>query len=486
MAGICVTLGEGDTTEALARMAEFAPVADLFEIRADLLSAVDLAALRAGTTRPLVLTCRAASQGGRRDDADPARRDTLAAGLRLGYEHVDVEYGLGLEDVKAAAGARLVLSHHDFAGTPGDLEALYAAMCAERPGVVKIVATPRTFADVARLLSFAARAHVTGPVPLIALAMGPLGIATRVLAGRYGAPWIYASPTHGREVAPGQVDARTLDVVYRARSISSATRVYGVLGGDVSRSLSPAMHNRAFAARALDAVLVPWSVDDLGAFWDALPSLDLAGFSVTRPYKADVIPRLQSVEGDAEHMDSVNTVVRAADGWAGESTDGDGVVAPLLERRVLAGARVVVLGAGGAARAAAEVLTRGCAQVTLLARDGARAAEAAARVPCAHGTLDDLPAQRWDVLVNATPVGQAPRVDETLVPAALLRAGTIVFDMVTTPRETRLLREARAAGCVVIAGHEMLAAQGFRQFELWTGQDAPRDAMRAAVAEAAA
>jgi 3-dehydroquinate dehydratase/shikimate dehydrogenase len=328
--------------------------------------------------------------------------------------------------------------------------------------------------------------RATGPVPLIALAMGPLGIATRVLAGRYGAPWTYASVAPGREAAPGQLDARTLCEVYRARAIGPATRVFGVVGSDVSRSLSPALHNRAFAERGLDAVLVPWSVDDLGAFWAALPALDLAGFSVTRPYKADVIPYLRAVDGSARRMASVNTVVRDGDGWCGFSTDGDGLLVPLRARTALRGRRVVVLGAGGAARAAASALVAEGAATTLLARDASRAAEAAAVSGCAHGPLERLADEPYDVLVNATPVGQAPREGETLVPAPLLRAGSVVFDMVTAPRETRLVREARAAGCVAIEGFEMLAAQGVRQFELWTGQDAPRDAMRAAVAEAAA
>lgn len=486
LTGICVTLGDGDTAAALARMAELAPFADRFEVRADLLAAPDLRALRAHATRPLLLTCRAASQGGRLADDDPARRDTLLAGLHLGYDHVDVEHGLGLTDVAAAAGSRLVLSHHDLAGTPADLDALYASMCEARPAVVKIVVTPRGFADVARLLAFAARVRSGGTVPLIAIAMGPLGIATRVLAGRYGAPWTYASAAPGREAAPGQLDARTLETVYRARAVSPATRVFGVVGSDVSRSLSPAMHNRAFAERSLDAVLVPFSVDDLAAFWDALPSLGLAGFSVTRPYKTEVAARLQAVEPEAARTGSVNTVVRDGDGWRGCSTDGDGLLAPLRARTPLAGRRVVVLGAGGAARAAATALASDGAHATLLARDAARAAEAAAASGSAHGPLDRLAAEPYDVLVNATPVGQSPRDGETLVPASALRPGTVVFDMVTAPRETRLLRDARAAGCVAIEGHEMLAAQGFRQFELWTGLDAPRDAMRAAVAEAAA
>jgi shikimate dehydrogenase len=123
--------------------------------------------------------------------------------------------------------------------------------------------------------------------------------------------------------------------------------------------------------------------------------------------------------------------------------------------------------------------------VILLARDTARAAEAARLSGCESGPLESLPEEEWDVLVQATPVGQSPSEGETLVPSALLRPGRVVFEMIYSPRETRLLREARAAGCLTIEGLEMLAAQGALQFEMWTGQDAPREAMWSAASEAA-
>jgi shikimate dehydrogenase len=273
--------------------------------------------------------------------------------------------------------------------------------------------------------------------------------------------------------------------LYRVRNVTKDTRVYGLVGTDVSRSLSPALHNRAFAERGLDAIFVPVSADDLDAFWNALPLLDLSGFSVTRPYKGDVVPRLARVDEAARRMASVNTVVRNGNGWIGASTDGAGVVKPLRERTEIAGRRVVVLGAGGAARAAATALVAEGARVILLARDTARAAEAARLSGCESGPLESLPEEEWDVLVQATPVGQSPSEGETLVPSALLRPGRVVFEMIYSPRETRLLREARAAGCLTIEGLEMLAAQGALQFEMWTGQDAPREAMWSAASEAA-
>ena len=486
MTRICVTLTEPDTEGALRRMAERADVADLFEVRADLMTSVDLKALREGAPRPLVLTCRAASQGGQMPDGDPARRETLVAGLDLGFDYVDVEAELLSSTVKAhAVGRRLVLSHHDLTGTPGDLEGRYQRMCEAGPEVVKISVTPRTFADVGRVLALCEWVRERGTVPLIAIAMGRLGTPTRLLAGRYDAPWMYSASVTGREAAPGQLGVDAMARLYRVREVSRKTLVYGLLGTDVSRSLSPALHNRAFAELGMDAIFVPISADDLDAFWNALPLLDLSGFSVTSPYKGDVVPRLSSVDEAARRMASVNTVVRNGNGWTGASTDGAGVVEPLAERTAIADKRVVILGAGGAARAAVTALVAEGARVTMLARDVTRAAEAAALSGCESGPLSLLPDLEWDVLIHATPVGQAPNEGESLVPSSLLRPGRIVFEMIYAPRETRLLREARAAGCVTIEGLEMLAAQGVGQFEIWTGREAPREAMWTAAAEAA-
>ncbi|HET9314761.1 MAG TPA: type I 3-dehydroquinate dehydratase, partial [Vicinamibacteria bacterium] len=402
MTRICVTLTEPDTEGALRRMAELADVADLFEVRADLMASVDLQALREGAPRPLVLTCRAASQGGQMPDGDPARRATLVAALDLGFDYVDVEAELLSSTVKAHAdGRRLVLSHHDLTGTPGDLEGRYVRMCESGPEVVKIAVTPRTFADVGRVLALCEWVGEHGQVPLIAIAMGRLGMLTRLLAGRYDAPWTYAASATGREAAPGQLGVDAMAHAYRVRDVSRKTRVYGLVGTDVSRSLSPALHNRAFAERGLDAIFVPISADDLGAFWNALPLLGLSGFSVTRPYKGDVVSRLSSVDEAARRMASVNTVVRNGNGWVGASTDGAGVVMPLRERMTIAGRSVVILGAGGAARAAADALAAEGARITMLARDPARAAEAAARSGASSGPLASLPDLEWDVLVQA-------------------------------------------------------------------------------------
>jgi shikimate dehydrogenase len=253
----------------------------------------------------------------------------------------------------------------------------------------------------------------------------------------------------------------------------------------VRRSLSPLLHNQAFAARKVDAVYVPLQAEGIEPFLRALPALDLAGFSVTQPYKVEILPHLHEVEDSAALCGSVNTVVVQEGALRGSTTDGIGVVGPLKKRGELKGKAVVIVGAGGAARSAALSLRRKGARVTLLARNPRQVAEAAAAVGCAQAPLADLPRQAWDVLINATPVGSAAAPADTPIPATLHRPGTIVLDMVYDPLETRLLREARAAGCTVIDGLEMLLAQAVAQFETWTGLPAPVEAMTEAAARIA-
>src|SRR5688572_11086927 len=461
-------------------MAALAGIADLFEVRADLVLDLDLLTILRARVKPLMLTCRAESEGGRWVDGDPRRRLALLEGVKRGYDYVDIEHRSSLHDVVIEkAGRGLVLSYHDLEGMPADLDTLYAEMSARRPDVVKIAVTPRSIADVGRVMGFARRAAESGGPPLVPIAMGPLGVPTRILSGRLGAPFTFASVSAGAETAPGQIPASILAGLFRVGSMTSATRVYGILGSDVTGSLSPVLHNRAFEARGIDAVYVPLQADSLEGFVQAMPALELSGFSVTRPYKVDIVPHVQEVEEAAAVCGSVNTVVAQPDGTLrGSTTDGIGVLASLKKRVDVKGRAVVVLGAGGAARSAALSLAKKGAAVTLLARDAQQAAAAARDVGCRHGAMADAARFPWDVLINATPIGSGALAEETPLPSALHRPGTVVLDMVYDPLETRLLREAQAAGCTIVDGLEMLLAQAIAQFETWTGVEAPVDVMR--------
>ncbi|HET7294286.1 MAG TPA: shikimate dehydrogenase [Vicinamibacteria bacterium] len=481
MTQICVSLTEETTERTIDRMVDLAPVADLFEIRGDLVLDLDLLTLLRAKTKPLVFTCRPVAEGGRFDGDVARRRALLLEAAKRGFDWVDVELRSGfLEVMLEKSGNGLIVSWHDLEGVPEDLEGLYARMCERGADVVKIAVTPRTFADVGRLVALAESASRRGGVPLVAIAMGPLGIFTRVLAGRYGAPFTYASAAAGFEAAPGQLEASVMADLFRVRDIGPDTKVYGVLGTDVARSLSPILHNRAFEARGLRAVYVPLQTDALEPFIRALPALRLSGFSVTRPFKTAILEHLHEIEEDAALCGSVNTVVIHDGLLQGSTTDGRGVTAPLRRLLDLQGRAVTIVGAGGAARAAALALHRKGARVTVLARDPGQARAIAAAVGCGWGDLGDGLAREYDVLVNATPVGSHACHDDTPVPAELLRPGAVVFDMVYDPLETRLLREATAAGCRTIGGLEMLIAQALAQFETWTGLEAPHEVMKSA------
>ncbi len=481
MASLCISLTERLTVDLIDRMSDLSGLADVFEIRGDLVTDLDLLTILRVRTKPLIFTARSVSEGGRMKDNDPKRHAFLHEAVRRGYDYVDVEYRSNFFDIMTEkAGRGLIVSFHDMTGTPEDLETLYEGMCKTGADIVKIAVSPRSLTDVGRLMELVRR-HAASKPPLIAIALGPLGAISRIVGPKYGAPFIYASTGKGHEAAAGQIPADEMDAIYRVKTIGPRTRVYGLVGGDVIHSLSPALHNRGFGEIGLDAVFVPLQADSLAAFFQAFPHLGLSGFSVTRPYKVEMVGRMQAVDATVAQCGSVNTVVVHETGQLhGSSTDGLGVVAPLRKRGDIRGKSVLILGAGGAARAAAVALEERGARVRMLARNRERAVQVGSEVGCAAGDLGVLLNTQWDILINATPVGGSSQAEQTLVPKALFKKGATVLDMNYDPLETRLLREAAEAGCTVISGFEMLLAQAAAQFEVWTGTEAPVEAMRSA------
>lgn len=280
------------------------------------------------------------------------------------------------------------------------------------------------------------------------------------------------------------------------RAISGTTTVVGVFGHPVAHSFSPSMHNAAFAHLGLDWVYVPFPVppETLPAAVAGIRALGLAGVNVTIPHKQAVIPCMDLLTPDARAVGSVNTITVCPAGLEGHSTDGPGFLRALLERGYTpAGRRGVILGAGGAARAVVGALARaGTAHLTLVARNPAHAAALATLATTVAADAVQVDGLPWgadavrtalataDLVVNATPLGMAPHaVDRLPVPADWLAPGCWVYDLVYTPRETALLRAARARGCQVIDGLAMLLYQGAEAFTRWTGQPAPLAVMEA-------
>jgi 3-dehydroquinate dehydratase/shikimate dehydrogenase len=288
----------------------------------------------------------------------------------------------------------------------------------------------------------------------------------------------------GEETAPGQMTLDTLRSLYRFEEIDAATRIYGVAGHPIAHSLSPLMLNTAFRRERVNAVFLPLEttkINDLLALVERIP---LAGLAVTMPLKQEVLPSLARMDDLSTRIGACNTVVRGADGRLfGFNTDVSAILGPLERRLSLKGARVLVLGAGGAARAAVFGLKEKDAEVHILNRTVESAKELAHEAKVKVFRRELLTKTDFDVVLNATPAGMRGNKSASLLEPDELRA-RLVFDMVYNPIETPLLRMAHEKGIAIIPGVEMFVHQGARQFEIWTGKPAPEADMRRVVLHA--
>lgn len=469
---LCVTV-TAPTTAELRRLRDTVEDADLIELRLDSVSDPSVQGALAGRRRPVIVTCRPKWEGGSFEGSEEERKQILADALTHGAEYVDIEWRAHFDDlISHSGGRRVVLSSHDFLGLPVDLNERVHAMKSTGAEVVKVAATMTCLSDCVQLLDLGAQAgRETG---LILIGMGEYGLATRVLAGRFGSSWTYA----GALAQLGQIDAATLLGRYRFRKIDSQTEVYGLVGSPIAHSVSPAMHNAAFEAARVNAVYLPLpatSAEDFARFGRAI---GISGASVTVPYKVSLFDHVDEAYSVARRVGAINTIRVENRRWIGGNTDASGFLATLRGLVPIDTTRSAVLGAGGAARAVAAALASTGGAVRIHARNRAKAEEVAALTTANVGPWPPEPGS-WDLLINCTPIGMHPKVDETPVPAAQL-TGRYVYDLIYNPPMTRLLREAQAAGCHIIGGLEMLVAQAHEQFQWWTGIRPPTGVMREA------
>jgi len=429
-------------------------------------------------------TCRRQPFGGNFVGSLSAEFDLLIKAAEAGCRIADLEVE-SAEEAKPAqlehfrtrlreAGAALLISFHDFSRTKG-LESAARRIQAFAPEFVKVVSTARTLADnlaVLRLIEdHSLSAHVVG------IAMGEEGLVSRVLGPRAGAAFTFASSSDGSETAPGQVTARTLRDLYRVEQLDQATRIFGVAGNPIAHSLSPLMHNTAFRRESVNAVLLPLKVRSLDDLLTLARELPLSGLAVTMPLKQEVLPHLANMDPLTARIGACNTLRIGADGKiVGFNTDVAGVVRPLEKRLTLKGARIAVLGAGGAARAAVFGLVDRGAEVFIVNRTHEHAVVLARESKAKALKHEQFAKARFDVLINSTPCGMAGSRQALPIAPNELNAA-LVFDLVYNPLETPLLKLAKERGISVVSGMEMFVQQGARQFEIWTGKPAPEAEM---------
>jgi 3-dehydroquinate dehydratase/shikimate dehydrogenase len=490
---ICIALGFSDPEILLAQAHREADAGEtFFEFRLDYLEHPEHGAklvrgfLQRHPEGAVLATCRRRANHGRFAGSLEEQFRVLEAAVKAGAAAVDLE----IESAEAAPAraeafrprARLLLSYHNFEGTPA-LDPVLKRLMRIPADAYKLVTTARKPSDNYRVVALA-KSHPR--VPLVLMAMGEVGFPSRVLSVAFGGLHTYAAPAAAAGTAQGQVAARCLRQLYRLDKLAKTAKVYGVVAHPVEHSLSPAVHNRAFQSRRISAIYLPFLVAStlISDFFRLASELPLAGFSVTIPHKQRVMRHLDTVDCLARRIGAVNTVWRKAGRWRGTNTDADGVRCPLERRLRLAGASVLLVGNGGAARGAAFALTEAGAKVSIVSRNPERVRALAAACGAEPLLRADLSSRHFDALVHATPLGMFPHVDECFFPDRI--PAEVVFDVVYNPLETLLLRRAREQGKTVIVGLEMFIEQAARQFEIWTGEAAPRPAMERAAREALA
>jgi 3-dehydroquinate dehydratase/shikimate dehydrogenase len=427
-------------------------------------------------------TCRRAENGGRFKGSLASQLEVLTKAHAAGCQIVDLEIQSALKAKREAIArlrsrAGLIVSFHDFRATR-NLDETLEKMLKVPADFYKVVSTATTLSDNVTMVTFVQTQ--SNKHALIGLCMGEQGVISRVLSVRAGSVFTFGAVSADLKTAPGQISAGDLRSIYRIDQVDAATRVYGVAGDPIEHSLSPVIMNTALRRENVNGVYLPLHAKTLKDLMRCVREIPLHGLSVTMPYKQSILAHLDNTDAHTTKIGACNTVVRGQDGKLyGFNTDAAGVVRPLEQRLSIEHAKVLVLGAGGAARAAVFGLKERGAEIWILNRTSVKGQKLARQAKARTIKRADLRKIAFDVIINATPVGMGNTRDCPLKDEEI--QARIVFDMVYDPVETHLLQVARAKGIAVIPGVEMFVQQAARQFEIWTGKPAPAGDMLRAV-----
>lgn len=490
---LCIAVTGSTSAEMIERATAAARETPFLEFRLDYL-AKPLAALpkfkqflaeHAPVTA--IATCRREAGGGKFKGTIPAELEILQKAAASGFQIVDLELQTA-EAIKSTEldklrgrGAALMISYHDFQTTK-DLDGIFERIRPHEPEFIKIVSTAKALSDNVVMMHFLERTRDLANV--VGICMGDQGLISRVLGIRAGSVFTFAAATEGEETGPGQIAARTLIETYRIGQIDAATRVFGVCGNPIKHSLSPIMMNTAFRRETVNAVYLALQTSKLSDILKLTREVPLHGLSVTMPFKQEILEHLENSDPISAEVGACNTIVRGQDGKLyGFNTDVGGIIRPLERRLSIEGAKVLVLGAGGAARAAVFGLARRGAEVTILNRTVEVSRKLARAAKAKTIKREQVAKSSFDVIINATPIGMHGSKPQHILEPKEINA-RLVFDLVYNPVDTPLIRMARQKGIPVITGVEMFVQQGARQFEIWTGKPAPEEEMLRVVVHA--
>lgn len=482
---ICVSIGRSRHKHMKAEHRHLVECgAQLVELRLDYItSRINLGRLLRDRPSPVVATCRRERDGGKFTGTEEQRLMLLRSAIAEGVDYIDLEEDIA-DQVPRYGETKRIVSYHNFRNTPDNLRELHNRLAEHDADIIKIATMANNPHDNLRMLEMMQESER----PTVGMCMGEMGTPSRILAGRFGAPFTYATFHHERALAPGQLSFQQMNDIYFYDQIDRDSTVFGVIADPIGHSLSPLIHNAAFRSAGINAVYAPFRVpsEALERFVEDVPRLGVRGLSVTIPHKEAIAGFLSKVDPAVKGISAVNTVLFTDAGVVGYNTDYKAAI-DCLENAVgnigaepspLKGRKVLVLGAGGVARAVLYGLERRGAICVIANRTRDRADRLAEEFSARSVDWEDRHRVPANILVNCTPVGMHPNVDESPFLRTSLRSTTLVFDTVYNPETTLLVKDARDRGCPTITGVEMFVRQAALQFFLFTGKEAPTDLMR--------
>lgn len=475
---ICVPIVGPSADLARDQLRKAAKSADLAEIRLDLINQSDfeeVLKLVEGAPLPLVLTMRHQSHGGSYEGNGRERIELFQRLLSLHPDYLDIEadaYEAQKLIVKEKNNrTKLIFSYHNFEETPSDLEAIYKEIKAQGPDLIKIACYANSSLDTLRMMQFV-KGKLKEGQKIIGLCMGEKGLPTRTLSPITGNAWTFASLDEETESVAHQSRLEDLLGIYRYRKLNVFSKLCALIGNPVNKSVGHIFHNEAFQDLSINAVYekIQLESSELSEFFERARELPFRGLSVTMPLKEEVMPYLDVIDSKAQSIGAVNTISFRKGKLYGHNTDGVGALEAIEKRLPIAGMKMMVIGAGGASKAIVyEAVSKG-ADVCILNRNEDKALALASRYGCRSASIkqqSEILREGIDVLINCTSLGMSPQLEETPVEQADLQANTLVMDIISNPRETRLLREAKVAGCQVVEGMEMFENQANAQLKLF-------------------
>ncbi len=485
---ICVSVCAETADELFQQVKLAEEFADIVEIRFDCLDKEEFSKVwkQPASNIPELTTFRPKNQGGQRILTNEERVEFWNSGNQTLWGDLEFDaFEIGI----TLTPKMMINSFHDFNGIPVNLYEIYEKIKDNHPQVIKIAVQTKDITDTIQIWKLLKKAKAENK-EIIPIAMGESGKWTRILGLAYGSFMTYASLDAEKATAPGQVTAKDLHEIYRAKELNEETEVFGILGSNTSVSMSPYIHNTAFKFHELNSVFLPLQVHNLDEFITRMVKLEtreidvnFKGFAVTIPHKQSIIKHLDYLDETAEKIGAVNTVKIIDGKFHGFNTDAHGFIEPLKNiYGDLKGARVALLGAGGSARACLYALQKNGAKVTIFARDveksKALSDEFGVEIKEFPISTDKI-GSTYDIIINSTPLGMRGKAEgQTPLTADQLKGAKLAYDLVYIPQETQFLKEAKLANVQTIGGLEMLLSQAVEQQRIWTNLQTPLDQIR--------